>query len=128
VCVGLVGASALILAAFVDTHDPGVMAVDPHGTTLPAERGVQLSWAMPAPSDMDGLHARFLSGTMPHRQVGATVLADEQCAPDARGISHCLNRFRLDDGSEIAVRHPHDMGIIPCLAPGEPVQLIPLRG
>jgi hypothetical protein len=127
VCAGLVGAAALAFAAVVVTHGPGVLAVDPHGTALPTERHVQISRAMPAPSDTDGLHARLVSGTMPHGRVTATVLTDEQCAPDSQGISHCLNRLRLEDGSEIAVRHPHDMGRVACLAPGETVQLLPPR-
>jgi hypothetical protein len=41
------------------------------------------------------------------------------------GISNCLNRIRLEDGRAIAVRHPHDMREVPCLAPGEPVRVVP---
>ncbi len=54
----------------------------------------------------------------------ATVLSDEECEPDVAGISHCLNRLRLANGSEVVVRHPHDMMKIPCLEPGEHVQLV----
>lgn len=101
------------------------VAVDPHGKALPAQRQVRLSDTMPAPSDYDGLHAMLVSGTMPSATVQATVLSDEECQPDARGISHCLNRLRLPDGREIQVRHPHDMTVVPCLAPGEHVTLAP---
>ena len=102
-------------------------STDPHGTTLPNARRVQLSFTMPAPSSFDGLHAKLVNGTMPTAVTSATVLSDEQCQPDATGISHCLNRMRLPNGSELAVRHPHDMSDVPCLAPGEEVQLVPPR-
>jgi hypothetical protein len=99
--------------------------VDPHGTALPAQREVQVSLLMPSPSSSDGLHAKLVGGTMPSAAVQATVLTDEQCQPDTRGLSHCLNRMRLPDGSELELRHPHDMSAVPCLAPGEKVRLVP---
>ncbi len=104
---------------------PHGVVVDPHGTALPAQRQVQVSLVMPSPSDSDGLHAKLVGGTMPTAAVQATVLTDEECEADARGISHCLNRLRLPDGSELEVRHPHDMAMVPCLAPGEHVRLLP---
>ena len=122
--IGLIvlGGSAFALGRTTQTNEP---AVDPHGTALPAERQVQLSLVMPSPSDFDGLHAKLIGGTMPAATTEATVLSDEQCEPDGQGISHCLNRLRLPDGSEIAVRHPHNMDGVPCLAPGENVRLVP---
>ena len=122
--VGLLvlGGSAFALGR---STQPDQAAVDPHGTALPAERRVQLSRVMPSPSDFDGLHAKLIGGTMPTAPTQATVLTDEQCEPDDLGISHCLNRLRLPDGSEIQVRHPHNMDAVPCLAPGENVQLVP---
>lgn len=119
--------AALVAAALAvgrGSQSPSV-AADPHGTALPAERSVALSVSMPAPSGYDGLHAQLVSGTMPAAAVTATVLTDEQCQPDDRGISHCLNRMRLADGTELAVRHPHDMSKVACLAPGERVRLVP---
>ena len=101
------------------------VAADPHGTALPAQRQVQLSLVMPSPSSSDGLHAKLVSGTMPTAATQATVLSDEECQPDARGVSHCLNRLRLRNGSEIQVRHPHVMTMVACLAPGEHVRLVP---
>ena len=101
------------------------VAVDPHGMALPAQRQVHLSLVMPSPSDSDGLHAKLVGGTMPTTPVQATVLTDTECQADARGISRCLNRLRLPDGSELEVRHPHDMAKVPCLAPGEHVRLLP---
>ena len=122
--IGLIvlGGSAFALGRSSQAQKP---AVDPHGTALPAERQVQLSLVMPSPSDFDGLHAKLIGGTMPAAAMEATVLTDEQCEPDGQGISHCLNRLRLPDGSEIAVRHPHNMDAVPCLAPGENVRLVP---
>ena len=77
-----------------------------------------------APSQVDGpLQVELVWGDLPQPQAVATVLTDEDCAPDAAGISHCLNRLRLADGSELAVRHNHDMGKVPCLFPGEPIVL-----
>jgi len=123
VLIGLVvlAGAGLVLARGNQTQQ----AVDPHGTALPAQRTVQLSTVMPSPSDYDGLHAKLIGGTMPAATVQATVLTDEQCQPDEHGVSHCLNRLRLPDGSEIQVRHPHNMDAVPCLAPGENVRLVP---
>jgi hypothetical protein len=104
---------------------PHGVAVDPHGMALPAQRQLQLSSVMPPPSNSDGLRAKLVGGTMPTAAVEATVLTDEQCQPDAQSLSHCLNRLRLPDGSEIQVRHPHDMRLVACLAPGEHVRLVP---
>lgn len=56
----------------------------------------------------------------------ATVLTDENCEPDRFGISHCLNALRLADGRRMTVRHDHDMGNDPCLAPGESVRVVGL--
>ena len=69
------------------------------------------------------LHARLTSGRMPSAATTAVVTSDEDCAPDAAGISNCLNRLRLADGTRLAVRHPHRMAEVPCLSPGERVEL-----
>ena len=118
----LLAAAGLVGMRLLSSQSAGT---DPHGTALPTARTVQLSFAMPPPSNFDGLHARLVSGTMPAAATSATVLSDEQCQPDATGMSQCLNRLRLPDGSEMAVRHPHVMSQVPCLAPGEQVQLVP---
>ena len=67
------------------------------------------------------LHALRLDGTVPATETTATVLTDENCTPDPAGISHCTNRMRLADGSELTVMHPHRMDMVPCLSPGEVV-------
>lgn len=127
VVAGLLALLALAGSALVveRTSESRGVDVDPHGTALPAQRQVQISLVMPSPSNSDGLHAKLVSGSMPAARVSATVLTDEECQPDGRGVSRCLNRMRLPDGSEIQVRHPHDMRAVPCLAPGEHVTLMP---
>lgn len=76
----------------------------------------------PSPSPTD-LRAGLEKGKLPHGTVEATVLTDENCAPDRRGISHCRNRLRLAGGGTVILRHPHDMNKVPCLTPGEKVLL-----
>lgn len=69
------------------------------------------------------LNAELLDGRIPAQTEVATVLTDEDCDPDAQGISHCLNKLRLPDGSVLTVRHGHDMTLVPCLSPGEQVEV-----
>jgi hypothetical protein len=71
------------------------------------------------------LHARLVGGAAPSSPTMATVLADEDCAPNAKGVSNCLNRLRLADGRHVSVRHPHRMSEVPCLSPGERVNFRP---
>jgi hypothetical protein len=83
---------------------------------------VYASEPAPSPSATD-LRARVEKGTLPSGTVKATVLSDENCEPDAQGISHCRNRVRLASGQTLTLRHPHDMNKVPCLAPGEKILL-----
>jgi hypothetical protein len=103
--------------AFVSEHPVAVPA---------AARRVAVSRAMPMPSAHERrLSAMLEHGTMPDRPMMAEVMTDTNCTPDAEMISRCRNVMRLADGRHIVLRHPHDMTQIPCLAPGERVQLIP---
>ena len=78
----------------------------------------------PAPSpSATNLHAGLLKGRLPDGPVQATVLTDEDCAPDRQGISHCRNAVRLAGGRTVVLRHPHEMHLVPCLEPGETVLL-----
>ena len=80
--------------------------------------------AEPAPSaDPDRMRALLLDGKLPAGVVTATVLTDDDCAPDAAGVSHCRNQLRLPSGKTIEVRHPHRMHDVPCMTPGETVRL-----
>lgn len=65
----------------------------------------------------------LVEGEVPPHAVQARVLTDEDCAPDAAGVSHCLNRLDVA-GVEVAVRHSHRMHEVACLSPGELVRLI----
>ncbi|PQJ35956.1 hypothetical protein BSZ35_16315 [Salinibacter sp. 10B] len=75
------------------------------------------------PSTTGELHATLVSGELSSGAHEATVLSDRDCAPDANGISHCLNELALGD-TRITVRHHHRMNEIPCLRPGETVTVI----
>lgn len=102
------------------------VAVDPHGAEIEQARTLVVGRAQP-PVSRPGvvLNAMLVGGRMPHAPTSGVVLTDEDCAADFRGVSNCLNRIRLEDGREIAVRHPHRMSDVPCFAPGEPVQVVP---
>ena len=78
----------------------------------------------PAPS-VPGttMRALRLSGAVPGATVVGTVMSDEDCAADAAGISHCVNKVRLVNGSLLTVRHPHRMVDVACITPGERVQV-----
>ena len=69
-------------------------------------------------------YVHLLKGSVP-RRMRATVLTDTRCNPDARGVSHCLNRMRLANGAVVTVVHDHRMMDMPCLSPGEHVLLRP---
>lgn len=88
------------------------VAVHPEAVSSPSRPGEPLS-------------AWLVDGTMPARPASGTVETDENCAPDEYGISRCVNRIRLGDGTLITVRHAHDMRLVPCLAPGEAVEVRP---
>jgi hypothetical protein len=89
--------------------DARAVLVIPTGERLPHKPGV--------------VPVVLAEGTVPPHAVQARVLTDEDCAPDAAGVSHCLNRFDVA-GVEIAVRHSHRMHEVSCLSPGELVRLI----
>ena len=67
---------------------------------------------------------RIVKGSLRHR-MRAVVLTDRRCNPDAHGVSHCLNRMRLANGTVVTVVHDHRMMDMPCLSPGEHVTLTP---
>ncbi len=65
-------------------------------------------------------------GDMPDAGTRATVLTDENCAPDERGVSHCVNQLELVGGDVLEVIHHHRMNEVPCLSPGEAVLVEPV--
>lgn len=101
--------------------------VDPHGTPLAEVRTVVLRRGDISPSPPGSvLHTQLMTGAMPSRHTTAVVLTDEDCEPDAAGISHCRNKLLLAGGRRISVRHNHKMSIVPCLSPGEEVKIQPV--
>lgn len=78
----------------------------------------------PAPStNPRQMRARLVKGKLPSRQVTGTVLTDENCEPDATGLSRCRNELELPNGRKLTVRHPHRMHDVPCMTPGETVRV-----
>ena len=69
---------------------------------------------------------KLLRGAVATR-TRATVLTDTRCAADARGVSHCLNRMRLANGTVVMAQHDHRMMDMPGLSPGATVVLPPRR-
>lgn len=111
-----IGSAVVLIAAF------GFIALSKTFAT-PVVRTVALVHGAGDPQTRDEVH--FVSGVAPTRTTTAVVLTDSNCTPDARGVSHCYNTVRLPDGHVITVRHDHDMRIVPCLAPGESIRLVP---
>lgn len=127
--LAVLGGVAVALIGRDDVATPAaesVAVVDPHGAAITKARTLVVGRTQP-PASRPGvlLNARLVKGPMPSAATDGTVLTDEDCAANGQGISNCLNRIRLADGREIAVRHPHDMRYVPCFAPGEPVRVVP---
>jgi hypothetical protein len=59
----------------------------------------------------------------PSSETDAVVVTDENCTPDAKGVSHCRNEIRMASGKTVRVQHDHRMHEVPCLVPGEKVRL-----
>ena len=122
--LGVALAGLVTAVALTSAGPSGPSQANPGGPSAGAAAPRTLlvsSEVMPSPSQPGSpLHAKRLSGPVPRASTG-TVLSDERCAPDANGLSRCLNRIRLSSGQVLSVRHPHRMMEIPCLAPGEKV-------
>lgn len=74
----------------------------------------------------DPVLVQLVDGTIPQGVSQLTVLTDENCVPDATGVSHCLNRVRFEGpqgAGEATLQHHHRMAEESCLAPGETVSL-----
>lgn len=66
-------------------------------------------------------------GMIPDDVSVLTVLTDEDCTPDAEGVSHCLNRVAFETASgtqHAALRHHHNMAEAPCLTPGQTLEVV----
>jgi hypothetical protein len=106
---------------FVDVPREGATSV--LRTVVVAQQGETL----PFTSGTDGiLIASLESGQIPAGATGAIVRSDANCQPDQDGVSHCLNE--LDFGADtVVVRHHHKMSEVPCLTPGEKVNVLTLK-
>lgn len=120
-------ALALFLAGWLLLSSPDAPAsyVPPHLQPVGAEiRAVLVTQeAERLPHKPGAVPVTLVEGTLPTDALYARVLTDEDCAPDAVGVSHCLNRLSVA-GTEVAVRHHHRMQDVPCLSPGELVRLV----
>lgn len=123
----------LVLAFLViRTRAPQPAAADPgHPATQASSQGrtlviVPRDQKPPALSGEGGvLFATLISGDAPQSGAAAVVRTDENCTPDAQGISHCINALALGD-AQLVVQHHHNMAQVPCLIPGESITLITL--
>jgi hypothetical protein len=74
---------------------------------------------------METLH--FFTGVVPATPTEGLVLTDDNCQPDAKGISHCLNKVKFPNGDTVIFVHDHMMdhgnmhmkGGTPCIVPGD---------
>ncbi|MGZ4431211.1 MAG: hypothetical protein ACXVYV_06135 [Gaiellales bacterium] len=120
----ILGAGALGLR-LLDRAGPSAGGTSAQVSTAAAlPRMVVAFRSMPAPSRPGAaLHVMLAAPQAAVAPQTGIVLSDEACTPDAAGVSHCLNRIRLADGTVITVVHPHRMAEVPCLAPGERVRV-----
>jgi hypothetical protein len=127
ISVGAVLAAAFAFVLIASGGGSSGAAADPAHTPPAAARTLLVSMQR-APASQPGmlLHGRLVGGRLPVAATTGEVLSDEDCTPDAAGISHCRNAIRLADGHTIVVRHPHDMRRVPCLTPGEHVRVRPV--
>jgi hypothetical protein len=125
-CGGGAGDTGLAPASTPQTQSSSAPRVDPHGKPLVELRTVVLRRSTVSPSPPGSvLHTQLMTGAMPAGRTTAVVLSDEDCEPDAEGVSHCRNGLLLAGGKKIVVRHYHKMSTVPCLSPGEKVQILP---
>jgi hypothetical protein len=76
------------------------------------------------PGETEGLlSAQILNGALPDGFTRGTVLTDQNCQADGTGVSHCTNEIQMGT-TTMTIQHDHDMQTIPCLSPGETVDLI----
>jgi len=114
----IAGVVAVIMAfAFIS------LSKAPEAPGAPSVRTVALVHGSDSSQTGDTVH--FVGGTTPTQTTAAVVLTDSNCTPDGQGVSHCFNTMRLPNGQIITVRHDHNMRMVPCLAPGESIRLVP---
>jgi hypothetical protein len=133
----LVGILAAALIAMAAQGRPGSSQSAPHFVNVPpatdrmqsplrtvvmAESGERL----PYMSETEGLlMTSLVTGQLPNGAMRATVRTDSNCQPDPEGVSHCLNQMEIGS-TTLMVRHHHKMSEVPCLTPGEMVNILSL--
>ncbi|KAB8140046.1 hypothetical protein F8S13_25565 [Chloroflexia bacterium SDU3-3] len=118
----LIGRMRAPQPAAADPGHPAAQASSQGRTLVIVPRGQQ----SPAISGEGGvLFASLISGAAPKSGAAAVVRTDENCTPDAQGVSHCINALALGE-AQLVVQHHHDMAQVPCLSPGESITLITL--
>lgn len=63
------------------------------------------------------------TGNVPVGVMRAMVLTDTNCAPDDKGVSHCLNEMQAER-MRFTVRHNHKMMEEPCFSPTEELNVV----
>lgn len=127
VAVTLALAGAVGGALFWVSHARAAQYAAPHEPRIPAGAPIR-SWA---DNGQGGLSLLQIIGgiALPRgATLRGTVTSDTNCAPDARGLSHCNNGIDLDNGMRILVVHTHAMMQHPCLEPGQRVTVTGLSG
>lgn len=124
--VALVSTWSTTPAATTTAPAPHFVDVPENVTSAPL-RSVVVATAgetLPSISRPDGvLMTDLLAGELPTGAVQAIVRTDSNCQPDEQGVSHCFNQ--LDFGTTtVVVQHHHDMRVVPCLTPGEVVNVM----
>jgi hypothetical protein len=89
-------------------------------TLVVARRGNRSAMSRPGQT----MHGSLVRGRPPKQATLAQVETDENCQPDAQGVSRCTNRLRTSDGKSLTVVHPHRMAEVPCMTPGEEVKVV----
>lgn len=120
VAVMLALAGAVGGALFWVSHARAAQFAVPDEPRIPAGASIR-SWA---DNGQGGISLLQLIGgvALPRgATLRGTVTSDTNCAPDARGLSHCHNGIDLDNGMRILVVHTHAMMQHPCLKPGQRV-------
>lgn len=119
--------AVVLVLSFVPGGPPSVgpPVTDPHGLAIGDLRTVTASLVATDALSLPGqvVTTTVLEGTLPRDPVIATVLTDEDCTPDADGISHCRNRLEVPSGDEVVLQHAHRMADVACLSPGERIVL-----
>lgn len=133
----LIGILAAALIALATQGRPSSSQSTPHFVNVPAAtdrmqsplRTVVVAGSgerLPHMSETEGLlMTSLVTGQLPNGAMRATVRSDSNCQPDQEGVSHCLNQLEIGS-TTVMVRHHHTMSEVPCLTPGETVNILSL--